>query len=454
MIKKGLLFTVAFCLIINGCAYFNTFYNAKTAFSKAMKVKEQSRDKTAPADMMDKVIEKCGKVIKYYPNSKWVDDAIILMGKAYIEQGKYDRALRKFDEIIIYYPHSPFMGEALYLTGITYLKKEDYNLAIGTFNKILNLKESKYKDASAYRIIETYSKKQEFEQLVQSANNFISNYKNSSYLSSVYLLLGDAHLEKENLPEAVAALKSAQKTTKSGEEKNIIEEKYAVALIKKGNMDEGLSILKNLREKSQDEERTAHLTFEICKAYLADNQTEKALKELDGFISIFPRGANTAESFYRKGLIYEEETNDIQAAIESYDKALQLNPEEDIKKNAAERGSILKMIKGYREKVEEPDSTTNIAKLHLLLAELFLFEKHNPDTALKEYKNVLDSFPDSPFAPKAALATAWIYEKEKYDTVEAMDMYKKVEQNFPQTIYYYTAVRAIGRLKKGVEDRK
>jgi tetratricopeptide (TPR) repeat protein len=344
------------------------------------------------------------------------------------------------------------MGEALYLTGITYLKKEDFNLAIGTFNKILSLEGNKFKDASAYRIIETYSKKQEYDKLIKSANSFISNYKDSPYLSGVYLLLGDAQLEKGNLQQAIETLKSALKTSGSGEEKNIIEEKYGVSLIKKGNMEEGLSILKNLLEKSQDEERTAHLTFQICEAYLDDNQADKALKELNEFISIYPAGSNTAESFYRKGLIYEEKKNDIQSAVESYEKALLLNPEEDIKKNATERSATLKKIQSYSEELEKPDSTTNIAKLHFLLAELFLFEKNNADTALVEYKTVFDSFPDSPFAPKAALATAWIYEKEKYDSVTAIDMYKKVEQNFPETKYYFTAERAIKRLEKGNEN--
>lgn len=447
MAKKIFIVILYLYLTLSGCAYFNTFYNAKTTFNKAMKLKEKSADQKAPQNMMDKVIEKCGKVIKYYPNSKWVDDAILLMGKAYIEQNKYDRALRKFDEIIIYYPDSPFMGEALYLTGITYLKKEDYNLAIGTFNKILRLEGNEFKDASAYRIIEIFSKKKEFDKLIESADSFISNYKDSPYLSGVYLLLGDAQLGKGNLERAVETLKSARKTSRSGEEKNIIEEKYGVSLIKKGNMEEGLSILKNLLEKSQDEERTAHLTFQICQAYLDDNQADKALKELDEFISIYPAGSNTAESFYRKGLIYEEKKNDIQSAVESYEKTLQLNPEEDIKKNAMERSTILKKIQSYTETLKEPDSTANIAKLHFLLAELFLFEKNNADKALMEYKTVFDSFPDSPFVPKAALAIAWIYEKEKYDSITAINMYKKVQQNFPQSKYYYTAEKAIKRLK-------
>lgn len=443
---KGFLIVGIMCLIGNSCAYYNTFYNAKTDYNSAMESKKNSPNQKAPPNLLNKVIEKCGKVIKYYPKSRWVDDAIMLMGKAYLEKGEYDKALRKFEELCIYYPKSPFVEEARYLIGVTYLQREDYNLAIGSFNEVLRMKKGKFEDASSFRIIETYYKKNDFNNLLLVGKDFDSSYSKSPYLPRALLLIGNTYMEQGNLEDATKTLRKARSTARKIEDKNDIDEKYAVALIKKGNIDEGLTILKNLSERSTFQERTAVLTFEIVNAYLQDNNVENALKELENYVSLYPTGSYSAEAFYRKGLIYEEKMGDAESAISTYDKALKLNPKEDIYALAAKRSSVLKEIKKYKEELTNPDSSTDLPKTHFLLAEVYLFDKENIDTALIEYRHILYNFPEDTLVPKAAVAIAWVYENERQDSIEAINMYKFIMKQFPGTEYFLVAAEAIERL--------
>ena len=444
---KRFLIIIIFGLIGNNCAYYNTFYNAKTTYNSAMESKKNSQNQKAPPELLNKVIEKCGRIIKYYSGSRWVDDAIILMGKAYIEKGEYDKALRKFEELAIYYPESPFVEEAFYLTGIAYLEMEDYNLAIGAFEKVLRVETKKFEDDASFRIIETYYKKDDDDNLFQVGKIFVSNYPKSPYLPRALFLMGNAYLKLEMLDEAIETLKKARESAKKKEDKNDIEERYAVALIKKGNIDEGLVILKDLSERSIMNERTAVLTFEIVNAYLQANYIEKALKELDNFISLYPSGPYAAEALYRKGLIYEKKMGDTESAIEAYDNALKLGPKKDISAFATSRSTVLKEIKKYKEELANPDSSTDIPKTHFLLAEAFLFGEENIDTALIEYRNVVNLFPESSFAPKAAMAIAWVYENEKQDSCKAIVMYEFVVKKFPETNYSFAASESIKRLK-------
>ena len=443
----GFFIAILLCILGNNCAYYNTFYNAKTAYNKAMESKKNSPNQQASPELLNKVIEKCGKVIKYYPRSGWTDDAVILMGKAFLEKGEYDKAQRKFEEIVIYYSESPFVAEALYLMGVSYLRREDYNLAVGSFNQVLRLEEGKFKDAASFGIMEAYFEKREFDNLLEVGSDFVRTHQKSSFLPRALLLVGNAYMEREDLDGAVESFRKARGKARRREDKNDIDEKYAVALIKKGNIDEGLSILKTLSEKSTNEERTAALTFEIVDAYLQDNSEEKALEELDNFTTLYSSGPYAAESYYRQGLIYEQRMADIESAINAYNNASKLYPEKDILALSIKRSTILKEIMELKEELANPDSSTELSKTHLLLAEVYFFEKENVDTALAEYRLVLDSFPDSPNAPKAAMAIAWIYEREKQDSTKALSTYELIVEMFPETEYASSAVSAIERLR-------
>jgi len=455
MRHKGLLSITLFLFLVNSCAYYNTFYNAKTSYNNAIRAKKNSPTNKAPSDLLDKVIEKCGKVIKYYPKSKWLDDAIILMGKAYLEKGEYDKAVRKFQELSIYYPESPFTPEALYLTGVTYLEKEDYNLAIISFHQVLNLAKGEFLDDASYGIVKAYSEKKDSSLLLSSGKMFSQNFSKSPYLPRVLLLLSNNYIENGNYDNAIETLKKARSSARKGEDKTGIEEKYAVTLIKMGKIDEGLSILKGLSEKTSLPERTSNLIFEITDAYIKSGKTKEALTELDNLISLYSTGPFIAEAFYRKGLVYENTLNDIESAITAYENALKLAATQDIRIKTTKRNNTCKEIKTYRERIENPDSTTDLAKTHFLLAESFLFGKSFIDSALNQYQQVLNTFPKNSLAPKSAMAIGWLYETEKRDTSKALTMYEFLMEKYPNTEYSEAASIAISKLKEKTEiDKK
>jgi tetratricopeptide (TPR) repeat protein len=445
--KKVLLLCVL-PVFLASCAYYNTFYNAKVTYGNAMKAKQNSANKKAPVDLLDKVIEKCGKVIKYHANSRWVDDAIVLMGKAYLEKGEYDKALRKFEELTIYYAESPFIEEVQYLAGVTYLEKGDYSLAIGAFQKVMEIEGGKRRDAAFYRIVECRYLKEEYPELIEEGMDFEKQFPGSSYLARMLLLMGNGYIALEDYAEATEILAKARSKVKNREDKNEIEERYAVALIRTGKIDEGLALLRSLSERTVMEDRTAVLTFEICDAYIEEGDADKALKELDNFLSLYSSGSNAAEALYRKGLILEKR-GESDGAITAYENATKLGPQKEIGDAAAKRAQVLHEIKNYREQLANPDSTTDVTKIRFLLAETFLFGKENEDTALIEYARVLDMHPGHMLAPKAALAMAWIYENRKLDGVQAMDMYERVVRDYPGTRYSEVAQSALERLGSG-----
>src|SRR4030065_1163703 len=99
---KKLVFIFSLVLLICGCVYYNTFYQAQNNFEKAEQARKKARDPNAPFPSANytEAIKKASKVLEFHPKSKWVDDALLLIGKAYYYQGEYLKAERKFRELI------------------------------------------------------------------------------------------------------------------------------------------------------------------------------------------------------------------------------------------------------------------------------------------------------------------------------------------------------------------
>ena len=99
----------------NFTAYYNTFYNARQAYEagvQAMEGSDMPVDRTRYLPIFgsaaraggnvsfQSAIEKGADLLRDHPNSKWVDDALLLIGKSYFYQSNFVGAEQKFREVI------------------------------------------------------------------------------------------------------------------------------------------------------------------------------------------------------------------------------------------------------------------------------------------------------------------------------------------------------------------
>ena len=141
------LISLCFCSCFVGDflgAYFNTYYNAQKLFSEAEddiwsspETKTSGRNllltlnaSSAAKQKFTSVIEKCSKLLQYHPESKLVDDALLMVGKAYFYQADYARAERKFQELIDTYPKSALLPQARMLMAYSYYKAGNVDTAL------------------------------------------------------------------------------------------------------------------------------------------------------------------------------------------------------------------------------------------------------------------------------------------------------------------------------------
>ncbi|MBP9096861.1 MAG: tetratricopeptide repeat protein, partial [Ignavibacteria bacterium] len=122
----------------NFSTYFNTYFMASSDFDDAITLyrtstvasfnrRLDSLNITPPVsgeikDKLTKVIERASKVIQLHKNSKFLDDAVLLIGKSYFYLGDYLQAERKFNEFLTNLSASDLYDEAMYYLGVTKMK--------------------------------------------------------------------------------------------------------------------------------------------------------------------------------------------------------------------------------------------------------------------------------------------------------------------------------------------
>ena len=125
-------------LIFVGCAYFNTFYNAKQYYKKAYhETKKNLTDKPTANEnkFYQEAIDRSLTLIVKYPNSNYIDDALLLAGKSYYYRQEYFQAKRKFLELLSNYPDSPFADEAKLWMARTQFALDEFESSGATVGK-------------------------------------------------------------------------------------------------------------------------------------------------------------------------------------------------------------------------------------------------------------------------------------------------------------------------------
>lgn len=432
------------CHLCFGCAYYNTFYNAKQDYREAMKVKEQSPTQRAPTAKLDKCIERCGKLINFYPNSQWVDDAIVLMGKCYYEKEEYDKALRKFEETIIYYSQSPLLQEAHFLKGEAYLKQGDYVAAVAAFQNAGALG-GELEEESALKIAECYLASEDYQDAARTVRRFLTGYPESKLMSNALKTLGDALFEMGALEEAIVQYEKLLRMNPKRKTFFEVSLKIGAACLSLDEVEKALETLSGVENKAEDERERAQLFIWIADCQRALGRFEEALTTLKGVTERLPGSDEAQEAFYKMGVIYEEDLADLDEARKSYDRVRETGFSSEYAKNALLKSSSIGRLTEYRETLSGGEES-ELARTQFLLAELHLLDLGKPEQAIEEYEKVVTDFPTSDYGPKAAFAVAWVYENVQEDSVLAITAYYRVITKYPGTSYAAASEEAIGRL--------
>ncbi|MEE9573559.1 MAG: tetratricopeptide repeat protein, partial [Candidatus Neomarinimicrobiota bacterium] len=236
--------------IFVNCVYFNTFYNAKFIFSEAEKMRAEKEGESLGNNITDKykkVIEKSNVVINNYPDSKYIDDALFLIGRSHFYRMEYDLAESTFKTLLFTNPR-------------------DYKILSEYWLALIKWKSSKPQPA------------------LEDLNQIISEIDDTELLAQIYQSQAEIFLELNQDSIAVSTLEKAADLTKNRKDKGIIYYRLAELAYEIQNYELAIEYYKNVIKYSFSNERVMEANLKIVQRYRDLNNLKKASKEIQSMI--------------------------------------------------------------------------------------------------------------------------------------------------------------------------
>jgi TonB family protein len=436
---KNTLSLMLTVVLLSGCAYYNTFYNAKKSFKegeKAQKNATASARQSVGNTQYEDAIKKASKVLTFYPKSKWADDALFMIGRAYFNMGEYVKAQRKFEELEQSFPKSKFLDDSHYFISLCQYNLGEKEEAVNSMNLLLDSKKAgkKRKGQVSFWIGETQFENKEYDNAITYYERTLKEFDPDTLSALAQFRIAECYWEKKDYLKAKAAYAEVEKRGPSAD--LLFQSRFKVGECSYllGEYDKGRKIFEDLSEDKKFASRLPEIKLEIAEGFYHINELSLAMQGYTDITETYPHTEASAQAYYRLGEIYQEKFGDLVEAQKMYESCKNENPSFAIAKEALAQSANISKIEEYQKDLSQEDSTKSSQSL-FLLGELYLLQMDQSDSALDEYLTLADKFPESEYAPKALYASAWIWENVKKDSAEAEKLYRRILDQYPQSEY-------------------
>lgn len=419
------------CLALGAsCAYFNTVYNAKNYYREGRKMVTHDT-LVMNVQNFDKAIEKATSIIVKYPNTRWVDDALFIMGAAYYFKGDYARGLEKLDFLITNYPGSNFNAEARYLIGLANYKLKKYGAAVNALKDILA--ERKFRNKALLVMLYAYYGNEDLGALYEVADTLLGRSLGYDDRRAVLRVTGMAQYKEERYDEALDTFTRLLAITREASEQRDLKLRIAETYLQLGMHEQCETFLVG--------ETDPQFRDLLVDLYVKTGKVDEAM-EICQDLAHGPSTEIAAEAFYQMAQIYEARDS-IDNAVAYYDSALARAPGSEYGRQAKQRSEILKRIQVLSA---EPEDSV---RAQFLLAEIYFTDLNDLPQAIRGYEKVYHDHPTSKWAPKAMYAHLWIANRVYGDTVLAQDLARDLIDKYPRTEYAAAAQRMMAEIEPG-----
>jgi TolA-binding protein len=427
---------LAALVMLGSCAYFNTLYNARKIYDKAEELRE-SKDGEIDRNLKERyneVITKCGKIIRDYPDSRWVDDAIFLMGKALVRQGEYEKGIRKFVELTTNYPESGYVPESIYWLAMANYEKKDYNQALTYTGRFIEaFPEHKLKFDVMFLAGDISLALEDYEGALGYYSAAAEESGDGKKKEEARLRSAELYFQMEDWANAAAGFESILGKGMDWKRKYAASLSLAICYTKIEKCTEALELCNGLLEEITATNEKPPVMLGRAAGYVCMDSLPAAIREYEEVSTLFPKSDFSAEAYFHMGVIYHERLDSLQEAQEAYAKVSNESPSSEFASIALQRSSSLKRLLELQISSRRIQGEESLAEKRFLSAEIQLTRLGETDLAMGNYRAVVDSFAGTSYAPLAAYAIGWIYRVEKKDTAMAVEAFARLAREYPVT---------------------
>jgi TonB family protein len=431
-------------LLFVSCTYYNTFYNAKKSFKEGEKTQKglaAGVKSTAANQKYEEAIKKASKVLIFHPKSKWADDALFLIGRAYYNMGEYAKAQRKFEELLASFPKSKFADDCHYYVSLCQYKSGNELDAIQSLKLLVQSSkaEKKKRAEAAFLLGGMYFEREEYDDAVSHYRQLVENYKKDTLAVFAQARIGESFWLKKDYAEAKEAYAQVEKYDPKPEMLFDSKFKSGECCYLMGSFEEGMKIFTGLSNETKYPEKLPLVKLKIIEGILLSDSTQEAIQEYDKIVKDYPKTEHSATALYQLGMIYLEKFGDLKKAKELFDSCKAESPQSKIAHEALTKSANIAKVEEYQTELSAEETEKSCNAL-FLLAEFYLAQMNQPDSALAEYLLLAAKHPESEYASKSLYAAAWILENIKKDTTGAKEVYERILKDYSGSDYLKPAL--------------
>ncbi len=417
--RLGVLGLAVLAVGTAGCAYYNTFYFAKKYFAQAEKLSlAAGSDKISPeaGRKYDEAIKQSTKVLKYHGGSRWVDDALYLMGASFYGKQEYEEALRKFDELVANYPESRWVPWALYKIGLSLYARKNDDQMDSYFRRVLTeYPKFDRSDDILYTEARAAERRRDRVEAVRRYRELVDRFPRSDRGQEGLLRIGDLYFDAGFADSAYASYAEASRQARDEDGIRNAEVKSADALVRLQRGPEAVRQLERLVPRDETQVRPgetwpALVRVHLAQAYNATARYRDALTVLRTVVTKYPQSSYAPEAQFQIGYTYEVYLDSLDAARTAYDQVGRTGSASIFRDQAQTRSRNLAQLQTLSSQAQSDSAagSDKQAESQLKIAELFLLSQNKVPEAVAKYRQVRADFPQSRSAPRAVYALAWI----------------------------------------------
>lgn len=357
----------------NTVAYFNTFYNAQRLFTEAedaviaaeIEYREfpgQTKPFAIPTTSRSKFtssIEKNSKILSFYPTSKWVDDALLMIGKAYYYTGDDVRAQRKFYELSAQYPGGDRAIEGQLWLGRSLLRQKQYSQGVAQLEALLGNALTGYSNIAglaAYELGKYYFDQNETERSLQYYSRALTLVRDGSLNALIQFQVGvcDERLRQFDKAERAYAAVSDHSPGYTLQFHAML---YRIKMISaQGRYDEALAAFNDMLGDTKNSDFYGLVHFEIANSMMAKGSVQEAIQKYIFVDTAYARTDVAARSYFTLARHFETVDVNFDSARSYYNKARTEFPASPITPDAAAKAEIFNKYDQLRKDLFRFDS--------------------------------------------------------------------------------------------------
>ncbi len=339
-----------------GCAYYNTFFNAKENYNIAQEKQKKVKSDKLPSDVIkcyNNAIEKSWKLIDFYSDSsKYADDALLLIGKSHYHLTEYSKAERVLQQFLLKYIGSNLIPEAKLWLAKTYIQIEKEDEALEELNKLFEDKVSnKIAGEALYNLGDLYFKQENFEKAIENLQKCSKVSSDEEVIGSAQFLIGESFY---NLKEYESAILNYDRITKLNvpplmEFEASMQKVNALNELEK--YDKSETTLKVMLRDQRFKPQFSLIETELAKIYELQGNIQFANVSYFDVIKKYPKSEGAALSSFYLGQLFEFELGRFDSAKVYYENVKRHYSKSEAVEEASKKAGVLSEYLKIKSKI-------------------------------------------------------------------------------------------------------